>query len=137
MPVSRLESLHDALASLNNWSSPDSDAYQLRNPLLLRSFARPGKNEIDTKGRRVFGSSLAGIRAGVYDLDLKIRGESRAGLKKNDKLENLLRVFGINEKLGMTQVVRFLKRALKDEGISVATPLSYFIAQPQNKWSTK
>lgn len=125
--VNRIEALHDAIAGLNNWSSPDSEAYQLRNPLLLRSFARPGKNEIDDKGRRVFSSSLAGVRAGIYDLELKLKGESRAGLKKYDKLENLLRVFGISEKLGQTQIVRFLRRALKIEDITNQTPLAWFL----------
>lgn len=125
--INRIEALHDAIASLNNFSSPDSEAYQLRNPLLLRSFARPGKNEIDSKGRRIFSSSLAGVRAGIYDLELKLKGESRAGLKKYDKLENLLRVFQVVEILGQQQVVKFLKRALKDESITRLTPLAWFL----------
>lgn len=125
--VTRLEALHDAIASLRGWNVPESDAYQLRNPLLIQSFSRPGKNEIDSKGRRVFDSSLAGIRACLYDLDLKVRGESRAGLKKDDKLENLLRVYGMNESLGQQQVVKFLKRALKDESITRQTPLAWFL----------
>lgn len=127
MSVTRLEALHDAIASLNNWTSPDSEAYQLRNPLLIKSFSRPGKNEIDDKGRRVFGSALAGIRAGMFDIELKCRGESRAGLKKDDKLENLLRVFQLVEILGQQQVVKFLKRALKDESITRQTPLAWFL----------
>lgn len=126
MPVSRLEALHDAIASLRSWGNPDSDAYQLRNPLLLPSFSRPGKNEVDDKGRRVFNSSLAGVRAGLFDLQLKITGESRAGLKKDDKLENLLRVFNITEALGQQQVVKFLRRALKTEEVTRQTPLAWF-----------
>lgn len=125
--MNRLEALHDSIASLNNFPSPDSEAYQLRNPLLIKSFSRPGKNEIDDKGRRVFGSSLAGIRAGLFDLQLKCSGESRAGLKKDDKLENLLRVFGITETLGQQQIVKFLKRSTKDDNITRQTPLAWFI----------
>lgn len=125
--VNRLEALHDAIASLNNWSSPDSEAYHLRNPLLIKSFSRPGKNEIDDKGRRVFSSSLAGIRAGEFDLRLKCSGESRAGLKKTDLLENLLRVFQITETLGQQQIVKFLKRALKNETLTRQTPLAWFL----------
>ena len=127
MSVNRLEALHDGISSLRNFSNPESKSYQLRNPLLIRSFARPGKNEIDEEGYRIFDSSLAGTRACLYDIDKKVRGESRAGLKKDDLLENLLRVYGIKESLGMTQVVRFIKRALKTEDVSPQTPLAWFL----------
>lgn len=125
--VTRLEALHDAIAALRGWNVPESDAYQLRNPLLIQSFSRPGKNEIDDKGRRVFDSALAGLRAGLFDLELKLKGESRAGLKKDDKLENLLRVYGMVESLGQQQVVKFLKRALRDETITRQTPMAWFL----------
>src|ERR1017187_7367122 len=126
MSVKRLEALLDALASLKSWHSPDSEAYQLRNPLLITSFSRPGKNEIDDKGRRVFKSALAGLRASLFDIELKVRGESRAGLKKEDRLDNLLGVYGVTEILGQNQVVKFLKRALKDDTITKTQPLSWF-----------
>ena len=90
------------------------------------SFSRPGKNEIDEQGRRIFTSWLAGYRAASFDLDLKVKGESRAGLKKDDLLENLLRVYQITEPAGQQQVVKFLRRALKDQEITRQTPLSYF-----------
>lgn len=124
--VNKIEALFDAIASLRGWNNPDSVAYQLRNPLLVQSFSRPGKNEIDDEGRRVFTSSLAGIRAGLFDLQIKIDGESRAGLKKEDRLANLLRVYQIPEKLGQQQIVKFLKRALRDDSLTTETPLSYF-----------
>ncbi len=127
MSVSRIEALFDSLASLKGWSSPDSEAYQLRNPLLVQSFSRPGKNEIDEKGRRIFTSSLAGIRAGLFDLEIKLKGESRAGIKSDDKLENILRVFGVTELGGQQQVVKFLKRALKIQDIKLTTPLTWFL----------
>ena len=127
--VSRIEALFDAVSSLRGWSNPDSDAYQLRNPLLVQSFSRPGKNDIDETGRRVFSTELAGIRAGLFDLELKVKGESRAGIKKDDTLENLLRVYGLVEKLGQQQVVKFLKRALKTQDISVTTPLMWFLQE--------
>lgn len=126
MSVNRLEALHDAIASLRGWNSPESEAYQLRNPLLIQSFSRPGKNEIDAKGRRIFSSSLAGLRAGIYDIELKISGKSRAGLRAEDNLSNLLRVYGLPEKLAHQQVVKFLKRALKDDSLTTETPLAYF-----------
>jgi hypothetical protein len=125
--VSRLEGLFDAIASVRGWANPDSDSYQLRNPLLVQSFSRPGKNEIDDKGRRVFNSSLAGIRAGLFDLEIKVKGESRAGIKAEDTLENILRVYGVTELGGQQAIVKFLKRALKDQSISRTTPLVWFL----------
>lgn len=129
MPVNRLEALHDAIASLRGFSNPESECYQLRNPLMLPSFSRPGKNEVDAKGRRVFASALAGIRAGLFDIQTKISGESRANIKLTDNLSNLLRVYGLVEKLSHQQVVKYLKRALKDESLTTETPLSYFREQ--------
>ena len=129
MSVSRIEALFDSIASLKGWSNPDSVSYALRNPLLVQSFSRPGKNEIDTEGRRIFTTSLAGIRAGLFDLELKVKGESRAGIKKDDLLENLLRVYGITELGGQQQIVKFLKRALKTQDIKLTTPLSWFVEE--------
>ena len=127
--VNRIEALVDAIAALRGWSNPESVSYQLRNPLLVHSFSKPGKNELDDEGRRVFKTSLAGYRACLFDLDLKVRGESRAGVKKDDKLENLLRVYNIIEKLGQQQVVKFLKKALNTQDISVQTPLAWFLEE--------
>lgn len=124
--MNRLEALLDAIASLKGASNPDSVAYQIRNPLLIKSFAKAGKHEIDDEGRRVFTSWLAGYKACLYDIEVKISGKSRAGLKENDKLANLLRVYGIGEKLGQQQVCKYLKRALKTDNISPDTDLSFF-----------
>jgi hypothetical protein len=127
MSVSRIEALHDAISSTKGWNNPDSQAYQLRNPLLVKSFSKPGKNEIAEDGTRIFTTSLAGLRACLFDLDLKIRGKSRAGIKETDLLENLLRVFGVTEIGGQQAVVKYLKRALKTGEISPKTPLKWFL----------
>lgn len=127
--VTRLEALHDSIAAIKGWGNPDSDAYQLRNPLLVQSFSRPGKNELDGAGRRIFTSALAGIRACMFDLEIKVRGESRAGIKPEDKLENILRVFGVVELGGQQAVIKFLKRALKDQSINRTTPLTWFVEE--------
>lgn len=128
MSVNKIEALLDAIAHLKGYSTnPDSALYQIRNPLGIMSFSRPGKNEIDDEGRRVFSSDLAGRRASLFDIELKISGASRAGIKAEDKLENLLRVYGITEIGGQQAVVKFLKRALKNESISKSTPLAWFL----------
>lgn len=132
----KLEALLDAIAHLRGWTNPDSECYQIKNPLMIKSFALPGKHEITSEGLRVFQSSLAGMKAGLFDLGLKVTGQSRAGLKPDDKLANLLRVYGLTEKLAHQQVVRYLKRALKDESLSPETPLAYFrndiVKSPEN-----
>ncbi len=79
--MSRLEHLVAAIGYYNNLHDPDSVAYRLKNPLLVKSFGRPGKHEIDEEGRRVFDSIVAGYRACLFDTEIKISGNSRAGLK--------------------------------------------------------
>jgi hypothetical protein len=125
--VNRVEAIVDALGKVNGMMNPTSDAYILRNPLLIRSFARPGKHETDENGRRIFTSFLSGYKAGLFDVSLKIEGKSRAGLKPTDTLTNLLGVYGIKELGGINTVVTFLRHALKDPEISKDTTLSYFL----------
>lgn len=125
--VSRLEGLLDSIAHANLIQEPKSDAYKLRNPLLIRSFALPGKNEVDEKGRRVFNSMISGYRAGLFDLQLKIEGKSRAKLKPEDPLSSLLGVYGLQLPGDHKRVLRFLRPALNDESISTSTPLAFFL----------
>jgi hypothetical protein len=124
--ITRIEALFDAVASTKGWNNPDSISYQLRNPLMVKSFSKPGKNEITSEGYRIFSTQLAGIRAGLFDLTLKVTGKSRAGIKPDDKLENALRVYGITELGGQQAVVKYLKRALKTQDIKTTTPLKWF-----------
>lgn len=126
MKIKRIEAIVDALAALNNFHKPDSVAYQLRNPLLLKSFAKPGKHQVDEQGRRVFDSFLGGYKSAAFDVELKISGESNTGLKPTDRLKNLLAVYGIKTDQEILNVVYFLRKALSDKDIDQYTPLSYF-----------
>jgi len=131
MSVNKLEALVFAVGSVKGMFSPDSLAFQLNNPMMVQSFSRPGRNEITEDGVRVFSSFLAGFRANLFDADLKARGASRAGIKKDDLLENLLRVYGITELGGQQTVLKFLKRALKTQDIKLTTPLTWFLPEEQ------
>ena len=131
--VKRIESLADALGRLNGINNPDSLCYQLRNPLLLKSYAKLGRHSINTDGLRVFGSLLAGQKAGLFDLELKLKGLSRAGLKPTDQLRNLLGVYNIHEKAAIDNVVAFIRRALKDDSVSANTSLEFFLADINDK----
>lgn len=124
--ISKLEVLVDAIGKLNGIHNPESECYQIRNPLMIKSYARAGKHVVTEKGIRVFTSFLSGYKAGLFDMDLKIRGKSRAGLRPDSTLENLLGVYQISP-AAMDTVVSFVRRALADQSISKKTPLSYFI----------
>lgn len=124
--MNKIEALVDAIGKVNGIHNPESEAYRLRNPLLIRSFARPGKHETDEQGRRVFKSLLSGYKAALFDMELKITGQSRAGLQPTSTLSNVLGVYGIRELGGVSNVVSFLRRALDDPNINSSTPLSYF-----------
>jgi hypothetical protein len=127
--MDKIEAIVDALGNCNGMNNPESEAYRLRNPILQRSFAKPGKHIIDDKGRRVFDSLQAGYKAATFDVSLKLSGHSRAGLKPEDHLINLLGCYGINQKLAIDKVVNFLRKSLCNQEVSAKTPLSYFLAK--------
>lgn len=125
--TNKIEAICDAIFKVNGGLNPDSTCYKLKNPLLLQSFAPLGKHSITDEGTRVFASFLAGYKSACFDVDLKIRGKSRAGLKPTDTLESLLRVYKIQSKAALDSIVSFLRRALENQQITLSTQLSYFI----------
>jgi hypothetical protein len=129
----KIEILLQALAVLNRSHVPTSDAFKLKNPLLIKSFALPGKHDVDDDGRRRFSSIIAGMKAGAYDLQLKVSGKSRAGLKPTDTIENLCRVYGRSDRGAMNEVANFLKSGLNDDTITTKTPLRYFTTDGEKK----
>ena len=130
--VPKIESLVDALGFIHGMHVPSSLAYQLRSPLLIKSFAKPGKHVLDPEGRRVFPSLLSGYKASEYDMKLKVQGQSRAGLQPTDRIRNLFGVYGIKDLAEVDKGINFLRHALQDDTISRDTPLSYFIEEAQN-----
>jgi hypothetical protein len=127
MSIRKTEILTDAISSLHKFYSPESLAYKLKNPLMLKSFARSGKHSGTEDGYRVFDSLLAGYKAAIYDVEKKVSGSSNCGLRPEDKLRNLLKVYGIAQEQEMLTVVYFLRKALADKNIDQYTPLSYFL----------
>jgi hypothetical protein len=125
--LKRQAALLDAIGTLNGaFNLPDSEAYQLKNPLLIKSFGAPGKHEVDNDGHRKFRTLIDGYRACLYDLKIKLSGKSRAKLRLTDKLANLLRVYGITEPLAERKIVLFIRRATGDENFSSKESLAYF-----------
>ena len=125
--VSKIEALLDALGRVNGINDPESECYQMRNILMVRSFARLGKHEVNSEGRRIFTSLLSGYKAALFDLSVKLAGKSRAKVGPDSTLEELLRVYGIKELGGIQNVVSFIRRALKDQSVSRTTKLSFFL----------
>lgn len=127
MKPRKVECLLDSIASLYGaFHDPDSQAYKLRNPLLIKSYSTPGKHLTNEEGLRQFDSFLSGYTACAYDLVKKVSGASRARIATTDPLSTLLTLYGVSERGGQRKIVNFLRRALADETITDATPISYF-----------
>lgn len=122
--MKRIEALADALAGMNGTFDPLSDAYKLRNPLLLKAFAP--KHARDEKGRRVFSSLVAGYENGLLDLRIKCSGSSRANLGPQSPLVDLITTYG-NPVSATRYVVNFLRHALGDDGIPQGVNLGWFL----------
>lgn len=124
--ISKSEVLVDSIMVLNNYSKPDSLAYTLRNPLLLKSHSAAGKHDVNEDGIRIFNSTLGAYKAAVFDVEKKLDGTSNSGIKTTDCLRNLLAVYNINKEQDIMSICYFLRKALGDPTISPLTPLSYF-----------
>jgi len=131
--MKKFEALLDGIAKLNGCpNDPESDAYKLRNPLLVKSFALPGKHEINESGYRIFPSLLNGYKAALFDLELKLTGKSRARVKSDGTLAELLACYEIYTSAAAENVISFVRRALKDQTINMKTPVSYFLEEADN-----
>jgi len=124
--TSRIHALCDAFAKLNGALDPQSDAYRLRNPLMLKAFLP--KHERDAKGRRVFHSFTSGYDNGVNDLKIKCSGKSFAPIGPDSSLADLVVLYG-NPKPAARIIKNFLQIALNDPLIAESTPLSFFLEE--------
>lgn len=135
--VTRIEALADCIGYLNDIHNPESDAYQLRNPLLCRAHSFKHLGSIDAKGRRIFTSFVGGYRFAVQDLTWKCSGETRAKgesgkLKPTSPLVDLLKAFRLNNLDKLMQAVTFLNLALGTEEVTPETELNFFLQGNDN-----
>jgi hypothetical protein len=119
--MTRIEALALALAHANNWMEPDSLAFSLMNPGLLKAFKL--SQTMDANQHRVFESVLNGFQALLYDLETKCSGRSRSKLKPTSAITDLLAVYSQSNP---GAVLKFLRKAL-NVSITDKTPLSFFL----------
>lgn len=123
--ISRLEALVGALAKLHGALDPMSEAYRLRNPIMLKAFSP--KHEKNENGYRVFNSFASGWDNAILDVSIKCSGGSHARLKPDeDTLINLVLCYG-EPKTAATFVKKYLRHALNDENIMERTKLAWFM----------
>jgi hypothetical protein len=125
--ISRLDALVDAFANINGALDPKSDAYQLRNPLMLKAFSP--NHEKDDKGNRRFKSFVSGYDNGIIDVKIKCSGQSfyaKKGLGPNSPLADLVCLYG-NPVSATRTIVNFLRHALKDDNIPQGINLGWFL----------
>lgn len=132
--IDRIEALADAIADLNGWGDPCSQAYQLRNPLLLRAFSLSRMQKQDEEGYRVFQSGVDGYKAGRHDLALKVSGVSRSGLGVDSTLRDLLASYKLQHVIAVKRCVQFLERALacSDGSIHDRMQIGWFLEASAN-----
>jgi len=126
----RIEALADAFARMYGALDPQSEAYHLRNPLLLRAF-NP-KHPRDEKGRRVFNSFVAGYENALLDLRIKCSGKSRAKLTSESPLVDLITTYG-QPTSALRYIINFLRHALKDDTIPSDVRLGFFLEEPKSE----
>jgi hypothetical protein len=125
MNISRMEALFFAIANLHGYHDPKSDAFQLRNPLLLKAFSP--KHEKDSNGRRKFPTIAAGVDNGLMDLGIKCGGKSFSKLTPESTLTDLLAVYG-QPATATRHVKNFLRAALHDDNIMESQKLRWFLS---------
>lgn len=124
--MTRIEALALAFASVNRWLEPESPAFRLMNPGMLKAFKLT--QVMDDNQYRVFESSIDGLQALIFDLKIKCAGHSRSKLKSDSSLTDLIAVYG--QPVAATgAIVKFLRKALSDHAISEKTPLSFFFSE--------
>lgn len=123
----RLEMLAISIGNLNGaFDSPDSKAFKLKNPLLLRTY-RPEK-KCDSEHYRIFSSISGGLKSGISDLAAKSSGKNNR-LSQENTLKDLLTVYGLGDDRASRKILLFLRRALEDETIELTTKLSWLHEQ--------
>lgn len=119
----RFEYVVVAMGKLNGaWDDPNSRAFKLRNPLLLKTW-RP-ERKTDSDHYREFTSFMGGFKAGLVDVLSKCDAKNNK-LTSENTLRDLLQYFGYHTDLSSRPIILFLRRSL-GEDVSLETKLGWF-----------
>jgi hypothetical protein len=105
------------------FDDPTSRAFQTANPGLLKTY-RPEKR-VDSENYRIFSSTAGGFKALIADIQAKVSGKNQ-NLSPDSSLSELLLRRGFKTEAAQQPIVRFLRKALGDDNLTVHTPISYF-----------
>jgi hypothetical protein len=119
----KLEALCEAVVSYSGYREPGSPVYQARNPGNLRAF-KPEQTQ-DAEGRRVYSSVIDGMQSLLWDMQLKLSGQSVARLTPESTLTDLVKAYQLPE-LTAQAWARFLRSALQTQEINSKTSISFF-----------
>jgi hypothetical protein len=125
--IKRLEALADAIAELNEYHNPDSQAYKLRNPGLLHAKTLASLANSTDDCLRIFESHQSGYKA------LLNRIEKRCKYEGERTVTTLLATFGFSDEK-VNHAVSFINRSLLAEhevaiGVRPSTRISFFMEQ--------
>jgi len=119
--TNRLEALADCIASLHNYSDPESESYQLRNPGMLEAKTFHELNKVNDAWKRQFTSHIAGYQALLDHIKKQCKWHKRKPVKE------LLAHFGFTDQLNLTDALSYLRRSLKQKKLELEAPLSFFL----------
>lgn len=121
----RFESLALAIANVNGGlHDPASKAFQLCNPLLLKSY-KPEK-KTDSENYRVFTTVMGGFKAGIAELQARCSGQNHR-LSSENTLRDLLSLYGFKNDLALRKITLFINKSLSTDTVTANTKLSFFI----------
>src|SRR6266403_4457838 len=100
----KFEILALAISKLNGWDEPGTKSFELRNPLLLRTY-KPEKRA-DSEHYRIFSTIMGGFKAGVAELSARCSGKNHR-LGAENALRDLLALYGIRTELAVRKITLF------------------------------
>lgn len=121
--MQKVEALALSIAYQNGAFDPGSLAFRNLNPGNLKTY-RPEKR-VDSENYRVFSSWAGGFKALIADIQAKVSGKNQS-LSSESELHELLLRRGFKTKMAQQPIIRFLRKALGDDALTVHTPISYF-----------
>jgi hypothetical protein len=119
--MKRLEALADALANLNDYANPESEAYRLRNPGLLRAKTLEHLGNATDDCYRIFSCHQAGYKSLIDTLRKQCERYGRSTVSET------LAFYGHGNEFAIAGAIDFVRRSLDDRSVGALTELSFFL----------